>query len=253
MYNEADAIEGNLRTILSTLDACGTTFEVICVSDGSTDATATNARRVGDDRVTVLEYPANAGKGHALRHGSMRASGEFIGWLDADLDLHPDSLLLFLALARSRQLDIIVGSKRHPDSHVDYPRRRRAYSWLYQQLVRLLFGLRVRDTQVGIKLFRRETLNAVLPITMVKRYAFDLEVLALAHACGFRRIEEAPVDLQYRFSGTSVNWRAIYRALLDTAAIFYRLRLRRSYRLPDGPLQAVDAVTLHAAENDARG
>jgi glycosyltransferase involved in cell wall biosynthesis len=232
MFNEAAAIEGNLQTIVSTLGASGESFEVICVSDGSTDATAENARRVDDRRVVVLEYAENAGKGYALRYGSMRATGRYVGWLDADLDLHPDSLLVFLDLARDRDLDIVVGSKRHPRSIVDYPGRRRAYSWLYQQLVRVLFGLRVRDTQVGIKLFRHETLKDVLPSTLVKRYAFDLEVLALAHACGYRRIEEGPVTLQYRFSGTSVNWRAIYRALLDTAAIFYRLRIRRSYQLP---------------------
>ena len=81
----------------------------------------------------------------------------------------------------------MIGSKRHPDSDVAYPTHRRVYSWLYQQLVHAMFKLNVRDTQVGVKLFRREALDAVLPVVLVKRYAFDLEVLAVATTIRFRR------------------------------------------------------------------
>ena len=64
---------------------------------------------------------------------------------------------------------------------------------------------------------------------LVKRYAFDLEILAVGAEFGFDRIEEAPVALDYRFSGTSINWRAVYRMLLDTLAIAYRIHLRHHY------------------------
>jgi len=239
MFNEGSRIEGNIRTIIDVVDHSGVDFELICVSDGSTDDTVENAAHVGDPRVVVLEYVDNRGKGYAVRSGSLRARGSFVGWLDADLDLDPASLLVCLSRAQADDLDVVVGSKRHPQSIVDYPLTRRVYSWLYQQLVRVLFGLKVRDTQVGVKVFRRPVLDTVLPITLVKRYAFDLEVLALAHACGFRRIEEAPITLRYQFSGSSVNWRAIRQALHDTAAVFYRLRLRRSYALPPAPSDRV--------------
>src|SRR5690606_13340381 len=85
------------------------------------------------------------------------------------------------------------------------------------------------DTQVGMKVFRREVLDEVLPVVLVKRYAFDLEILAVARSFGFDRIAEAPVRLHYKFTGSGVNWRAIAQALWDTAAIFYRLRLLRFY------------------------
>ena len=124
---------------------------------------------------------------------------------------------------------MVVGSKRHPDSDVAYPRRRRIYSGLYQLLVRALFSLDVRDTQVGMKLFRREVLDRVLPVVLVKRYAFDLEVLAVSRHFGFRRIVESPITLEYRFTGSGVGWRAIANALWDTAAVFYRLRVRGYY------------------------
>ena len=106
--------------------------------------------------------------------------------------------------AEREGLDFAIGSKRHPDSVVHYPRSRRVVSWLYQQLVRLLFGLDVRDTQVGLKVFRREVTDEVLPLLLVKRFAFDLELLAVSSSLGFSRIEEQPIDLQYRFTGSGV-------------------------------------------------
>ena len=103
-------------------------------------------------------------------------------------------------------------------------------SWLYQQLVRVLFRLDVRDTQVGLKVFRREVAEQVLPLLLVKRFAFDLELLAVSRALGFGRIEELPIRLDYRFTGSGVRSLAVLRALVDTAAIFYRLRILRYYQ-----------------------
>jgi hypothetical protein len=80
-----------------------------------------------------------------------------------------------------------------------------------------------------MKLFRREVLDEVLPVVLVKRYAFDLEILAVARSFGFERIAEAPIRLDYRFNGSGVHWRAIVQALWDTAAVFYRLRMLRFY------------------------
>ena len=68
--------------------------------------------------------------------------------------------------------DIILGSKRHPLSEVEYPFLRRVYSWGYQQVVRLGFRLNIKDTQTGIKLVRRDVLSAVLPRMLEKRFAF---------------------------------------------------------------------------------
>jgi hypothetical protein len=101
---------------------------------------------------------------------------------------------------------------------------------MFQQLVRLLFRLNVRDTQVGLKVFRREVADQVLPLLMVKRYAFDIELLAVARAFGFTRIAEMPVKLDYRFTGSGVRSRAVLRAVVDTFAVFYRLRILRYYQ-----------------------
>jgi hypothetical protein len=93
----------------------------------------------------------------------------------------------------------------------------------------MLFRLDVRDTQVGLKVFRREVAEEVMPLLLVKQFAFDLELLAVARALGYDRLREMPITLRYRFTGSGVRSIAVLRALVDTAAIFYRLRILRYY------------------------
>src|SRR5205823_10047608 len=136
----------------------------------------------------------------------------------------------YLAVARREELDFAIGSKRHPESAVEYPRSRRIASWLYQQLNRLLFRLDVQDTQVGLKVFSRRVADEVVPLLLVKQFAFDLELLAVATALGYGRVREMPVRLEYRFTGSMLRSSTVVRALWDTFAIFYRLRILRTYQ-----------------------
>jgi glycosyltransferase involved in cell wall biosynthesis len=249
VYNQARTILENIATIEERIAAgLGGPFELIVVSDGSADSTDAQLLRSRSDRVRVFHYDRNLGKGYALKLGALQARGSWIGFVDADLDLDPASLPLFLRHGQEHGLDIVIGSKRHPDSVVDYPRSRRVASRLYQRLVRLLFRLDVRDTQVGLKVFRREVADEVLPLLLVKRFAFDLELLAVARSLGFLRIEEQPVALDYRFTGSGVRSLAVLRALLDTAAIFYRLRVLGYYARKHRLLRPLAAVrrTAHA-------
>jgi hypothetical protein len=112
---------------------------------------------------------------------------------------------------------------------VHYPLIRRLYSLGFQLLVRMLFRINVRDTQVGAKLFRREMLDTVVPLLLIKRYAYDLELLAVAAEFGFDRIEEMPVRLDYRFSGSGISNAAVRRMFVDTLAIAYRIHIRHWY------------------------
>ena len=237
VYNQGASVVQNVRTIhervASRLDG---ELELVVVSDGSLDRTEAELLENRIDGVRVLSYDRNLGKGYAVKAGALAARGSWIAYCDADLDLDPASIPEFLDVARRDGLDFAIGSKRHPDSRVFYPRSRRLASWMYQQLVRLLFELDVRDTQVGLKVFRAEVAEEVLPLIIVKRFAFDLEFLAVAHALGFTRIRELPVSLDYRFTGSGVRSVAVLRALIDTAAIFYRLRILRYYQRKRGLL-----------------
>jgi len=231
VFNQEAAIVENIATIQESIAAgLDEPFELIVVSDGSIDGTAERALAAAGGGVRVIHYDRNLGKGYAIKVGALEGRGRYIAYIDADLDLDPAWLPLFVASAERENLDFAIGSKRHPESDVHYPRSRRVASWLYQQLVRVLFRLDVRDTQVGLKVFRREVAEQVLPLLLVKRFAFDLELLAVSRALGFGRIRELPIRLDYRFTGSGVGSRAVLRALIDTAAIFYRLRVLRYYQ-----------------------
>src|SRR5207302_3433080 len=116
----------------------------------------------------------------------------------------------------------------HPMSNVHYPAPRRVQSFAYQLLIRTLFHVKVRDTQTGLKLFRRDVLEEVVPLLAIKRFAFDLELLVVARKLGYKKVMEAPVDLSYKFE-TSTDLKAAWHVLWDTAAIFYRLRCLHFY------------------------
>jgi hypothetical protein len=125
--------------------------EIVVVSDGSTDATVEIARAAG---VRVIENADRSGKGHALRVGLAEATGEYVAFMDSDGDIHPTAIRPFLTLMSLYEPDIVLGSKRHPLSRVEYPMLRRALSWTYHKVTRVLFRVNVRDTQTGMKLLR---------------------------------------------------------------------------------------------------
>ena len=229
VHNGGGFIAESLGVVLAELDALGRSYELIVVSDGSTDDTVAAVASVGHASVRLLSYHENQGKGFAIALGLSEAHGRFAGWLDADLDVHPEFVGRALAIFDAEPVDAVIGSKRHPASEVSYPPIRRFYSWGFQTLVRVLFRLRVRDTQVGAKLFRREMIDTVLPLLLIKRFAFDLEVLAVGAAFGFDRVREVPIRLDYRFTGSGINSPAVRRMLIDTLAIAYRIHLRHWY------------------------
>jgi hypothetical protein len=90
----------------------------------------------------------------------------------------------------------------------------------------------VRDTQTGIKLFKRAVLEDVLPRILVKRFAFDLELLANVHHFGYR-IVEAPVTLNFKRVCSRLRLPAVWNVFVDTLAIFYRMRILRYYDRPE--------------------
>ena len=227
-YNPGPALAPNIAAVVEALEATGLSYEVVAVSDGSTDGSgATIDVHVGE-RLRRIDLPAHVGKGEALRVGLREGRGRYLGFIDADGDIPAALLGSFVDAIRSRRVDIVVGSKRHPLSNVRYPPLRRLYSWSYQQLVRLLFQLDVRDTQTGLKILRREVLEAALPAMFEKRFAFDLELLVVARRLGYRRIAELPVRIEQRF-GSTISIRAVLGIVADTLAIWWRLRVRGLY------------------------
>lgn len=231
-YKQEKTIERDLEQIRNVLRQIRYDWEIIVVVDGKSDKTFENASRLASRQIIVTGYDNNFGKGHAVRFGMARAKGDIIAFIDSGMDIKPNGLSMLLEHFEWYNADIIVGSKLHPASKVHYPFARRVMSWGYRTLARILFGLSVRDTQVGMKFFRRKVLEDVMPRLLVKTYAFDIEMLAVAHYLGYKRIYEAPIELD--FSGmssvaTKGFWNTILHMLWDTLSVYYRLKILRYY------------------------
>ncbi len=229
-HNLADRAEANLARLDALLRPHGFPYRIIAVDDGSADGTAEALRRAAERLPAVLPVllPANAGKGAALLAGLERVSHPWVLLLDGDLDLDPAALPAFADVAHASGADLVLGDKRHPQSQVHYPLRRRVASVLYAGLVRALLRLPVSDTQCGMKLVRAEVLRYAAPRLLVKRFAFDLEFLAVAHDGGFRHAN-APVRLDFCHRWGCLTPATVWRTLIDTLAIAYRARFLHYY------------------------
>lgn len=230
-YNEGKRIFVNIKTAMAQVLPLADEVELVIVNDGSSDDTLHQIRKAAgqDSRIVVVNSLQNEGKGNALRLGTAVANGDYIAFCDADLDLAPAQLERFITIMQAENADAVIGSKMHPQSNVDYPLIRRIYSIGYYILLKILFHLDTMDTQTGLKLFRASVIKPVMQRVLVKRFAFDIELLALIrHIHG--KICSAPVDLVFhRAFGGRIGWKDIYRMLWDTMAVFYRLRVLHYY------------------------
>lgn len=230
-YKQERTIKKDLQRIEEVLKQIRYDYEIICVVDGKVDKTFENAKKVRSRKIRVIGYDENKGKGHAVRYGMARAKGDPIAFIDAGMEIDPNGISMILEHMEWYKADIIVGSKRHPASQVSYPLGRKIISRLYQLFVKVFTGLNVSDTQAGLKIFRRKVLEDVLPRLLVKQYAFDLEMLTVARRLGYKRIFEAPVKISYNFKDVThaATREAMKKALIDTLAVIYRLRILRYY------------------------
>ena len=229
-YKEEKSIYSTIEEILEAHDILDYDYEVIVVVDGSPDRTFEEAKRHRSGKVHVFEYAPNRGKGYALKYGTQKATGEIITFADAGGDFDPKQFDKCVKLMEIFDADFVIGSKRHPASKVNYPTMRRIYSWCYQKLIRVLFGLNVTDTQTGLKFLKKRVAKDVMTRLLVKRYAFDLEMLVIAYQLGYRRIFEAPVEMRFNPAGVgAATIPTIRNMLIDTIAIFYRARILNYY------------------------
>jgi len=241
-YNPGDVLRLNVLALVDALEREQVNFEVIAVSDGSTDGSDLLVIDLGD-RVRTVALERHRGKGAALCAGLEVARGRYLGFMDADGDIPPELWHSFLMLMGLYNPDMIVGSKRHSLSDISYPPLRRMYSRVFQAVVHALFRVDVTDTQTGIKLFRREVLIDVLPLLVEDGFVFDVELLVVAHRRRWRRVIEAPVRVEHHFRST-ISARTAWSMLWQTLLLAGRVYVTRTY---DVPAAAPARVVMRAA------
>lgn len=235
VYRQEKLIVKNIEEIENVLKKIRYDYEIIAVVDGVVDSTyrEIKKRKIFDEKkVKLIVYNKNYGKAHAVRTGMNLAKGDYVMFLDSGMEIDPNGISMLLEHMEWYTADIIVGSKRHLASYVTYPLSRKILSFGYYVLVKILFGIKVHDTQAGIKIFKKAVLRKILPRLLSKKFAGDLEMLVVADAMGFKKIYEAPIKLDYQFANltSAATVRSIFGILIDTLAIFYRKNIKKSYK-----------------------
>ena len=224
-YNEERRLPLTLSTVVTHLRGRRRPFEVIVADDGSADATARLAGDAGAE-VTVLRL-LHRGKGAAVRAGVLACSGDLVLVADADLSTPIDELDRLVDALAGRA--VAVGSRYVAGARVEVPQRldRRLLGRAFNLLVRALVLPGVRDTQCGVKLFRRDVALAVFERCRSEGFAFDVEVLALARARGCRLVE---VPVAWRNSPETR-----VRLLVDVPRMLWELLVIRRRRRAERP------------------
>jgi glycosyltransferase involved in cell wall biosynthesis len=206
-YNEGARIGATLDKILAYLAQRGWgDAEIIVVNDGSYDNTVEIVRECAakNPGVRLLENPGNRGKGYSVRSGMLHAEGETLLFSDADLSSPiEEASKLFAAIAAGS--DIAIGS-RWLQSELQtqkQPLYRQLLGRVFNLLLRMILGLRFKDTQCGFKAFTRRSAQMIFPRQQIERWGFDPELLFLARKFGFR-VTEVPVAWAHR-EGTRIN------------------------------------------------
>lgn len=230
-YKQERTIRQDLTKIDEILHNNIPNYEIVCIVDGKVDRTFEEASKIKSKKIKIFSYETNHGKGYAVRYGMARAKGNLIAFIDAGMDINPRGIPMLLEHLLWYDSDVIVGSIRHSASKViGYPLKRKIYSIGYHLLTKWLFGLRITDSQRGLKIFKKEVLEKVLPRLLIKEFAFDIEMLAVARRLGFKKIHDGPVDMDAtKFLYSSIKAGTVWSMLRDTLAVFYRLHFLRYY------------------------
>jgi dolichol-phosphate mannosyltransferase len=227
-YNEGKIIEESIHSVDDVMSQTGWNYEIIVVDDGSSDDTRKKAiecvNSKNNGQLRVIGYDKNMGKGNALRTGFAHAKGDSVVVIDSDLDVDPKLIPSYVNALENN--DIAVASKWHPESHTAVTLKRKVLSFGFNALSKLFTGIKLGDTQTGLKAFRREVLERMAPRFVVKRYAFDLELIGACNHAGYRIIA-LPVDVHIE---SMVSLREIIRMILDMFGIAYRLRVLKYYQ-----------------------
>ncbi len=225
VFNEESEISALLTHVKEVLNESFLDYEILVVNDGSVDKSlqVIQEEEKLDSRVKVLSYEQNRGKGYAVKQGVVQSKGDIVLFLDGDFDISPIEIKDYVKQLEG--YDLVIASKAHPLSTVSGPASRMFLSKMFNLLVRSLIAIKINDTQSGLKVGNGSVLRRIFEIMLVQRYAFDVELLAIATKLDLK-VKELPIRITL---DNSFNIREIAKMFIDILGISYRLRITRYY------------------------
>lgn len=220
-YKKQREVLDQLERVYGYLSRKNPDFELIFVIDGYIDNTKDILEKyIKENRlkkVTVIGYEENMGKGYAVRYGMKRATGDVIGFIDADTDIQIRTLGYALKAIKHDSVMAVVPSKFHKDSNVEmkFGRKILSYGLMYTNRFLLKLPKNVDDVGCGLKLFRKELIERILPFLKINNFAIDSEILNFIDRVGYS-VSVIPFFLnKKRSESTSANLKETLRMLKD--------------------------------------
>lgn len=226
-FNEGDIVEAMLSKTSQILNEKfkKDQYQIIAVNDGSTDETFNYLKKAQKNipQLEIISYEKNQGKGYAVKKGVEESQGDIIAFIDSDMEIPPQLLIAYYEKLTSEKKDIVIGSKKHKKSITQRNIFRNYLSGLSNKMVEVLFQLKGIDTQVGLKMFRKNVALHAMKKVKTNGFAFDIEFLVLARKEGFK-ISTAPVYIDQKQTRSHVGGTSILKAFLDTMRLHRRMK-----------------------------
>lgn len=225
-YNEAEVIEQNIHTVYEYLKRTFEHYEIIAVSDGSRDRTASLLEHIRESspemHLVVIAYKENRGKGYAVRQGVLKSQFDLVLFLDADLTIPIEEIEKFLPVIE--RSDVVIASRGISGTRFEepVPWYRSLMARGLKLLQKLIIGNNsaIKDTQCGFKLFRRSVALDIFPHLTIDRFAFDVEILFLVHKRAYS-IEQLPVMIRKDLRNSNIR---VFRDSIDVFKDLLKIR-----------------------------
>lgn len=219
-YNEVRRLPLTLIDVDRHLSGWKYPYEIVVVNDGSTDDTEDVAKRFVKliPNLRVVSYELNQGKGNAVKVGMLEAKGKFRLLMDADNSTSVDQFKNMIPFFEEGYA-VVIGSRAHKDSKLTPPQGivRQILGKAGNLFIQALVLPGIWDTQCGFKAFTAEATEKIFPLQRIKRWGFDIEILALARRLGYK-IKEIPV-VWINDPDSKVGPSAYLQTLIETVKI----------------------------------
>lgn len=215
VYNEAGFIPWALPRMVEEVVRAAPDAEVLLVENGSSDDTGRVATEVAAGSPVRVISLAAPDYGAAMRHGFLVSDGEWV--VNFDIDYFSGEFLNTV-LSQPPEVDMVIASKRDPESTDRRPLVRRVATRVFNLLLRFILGSRVSDTH-GMKGFRRSLVDDLGPLVISTKDLFDTELVIRAERAGYR-ILEVPVEVAEIRAARS----SLVRRVPRTIAGLFRIR-----------------------------
>lgn len=241
-FNEERRLPGTLLRIVEYMNQRGTPFEIVVVDDGSSDRTAavSNLMSVRFPTIRTISYGRNRGKGYALRTGVLSSRGESVLISDADLSTPIEEVSRLAPFLEEPGCEVVIGTRALQLSRIirRQPWWRQGMGRIFNRIVRLFVLDGFSDTQCGFKLFRGTAARRLFDQARINRFAFDVEILALALKRGYR-VVEVPITWSNSPASTVHPLRDSLLMLRDLVRI--RIIMKRQQRQAPAPFLSAKA------------